>query len=478
MTSAKPVVVRFAPSPTGFLHIGSLRTALFNWLWARKHHGTFILRIEDTDQARLVPGSVENIREALEWYGLTVDAGPYFQSQRLSLYQKAANDLIASGHAYYSFESAAELEKLREVQRLQGIPIKFRSLSVASLSAEAISQKIKSGEKYVIRLRVPEEGRTVFEDSLYGTVSVENARIDDQVLLKSDGFPTYHLANVVDDHDMQVSHVIRGEEWLPSTPKHIVLYGAFGWEPPTYCHLPLILGSDKAKLSKRHGAVPALEYRSLGYMPQAILNFIALLGWNPKTEQEFFSLDELISAFDLEKLNKSSAVFDVQKLDWLNANFIRSTALPQLLELARPFIGLYADQKNILAPLDAVRGRATRLTQLAEDLKIFFEPTHLTDAAMIIAKGEDTAAAISALTLSKEIIIMLSFEDLTREKIVATFKTAITSHNTSTKSVLWPLRVALSGRVNSPGFDELLLGLGKEETLRRIEAAIVLLKKL
>ncbi|MBI5038003.1 MAG: glutamate--tRNA ligase [Candidatus Kerfeldbacteria bacterium] len=477
MASLASVVVRFAPSPTGFLHIGSLRTALFNWLWARKNNGKFILRIEDTDQTRLVPGAVENIQEALAWYGLDVDAGPFFQSQRLDLYRAAAERLIASGHAYYSFETADELTKLREVQRLQGIPIKYRSLSVASLTDAVIQEKIKAGEPYVVRLRVPEEGTTTFDDQVYGTVTVENARIDDQVLLKSDGFPTYHLANVVDDHDMEVTHVIRGEEWLPSTPKHMVLYAAFGWQPPTFCHLPLILGSDKAKLSKRHGAVPALEYRALGYTPKAILNFIALLGWNPKTEQEFFTIQELIEAFELEKLNKSSAVFDVKKLDWLNAHSIRTISPSELLEYARPFIGSYAEHKNILPALDAVRGRVTRLTDLVDDLKIFFEPIDWTNPSLIIAKGEDASQAIQSLTLAREIIRPLSFSELDRPAIVTLFKESIAQHQTSTKSLLWPLRVALSGRTNSPGFDELMLGLGKDETLQRIEKAILLLKK-
>lgn len=473
-----PITVRFAPSPTGMLHIGSLRTALFNWLWAKKNNGVFILRIEDTDRQRYVEGAVENIQHALQWYGLLPDRGPFFQSDRTELYRSFADQLVAHGHAYYSFETPEELNRLREVQRLQGTPIKYDALSVSKLSDAEIQKKIAAGEPHVIRLRVPDKGVTTFQDQVYGSVSVENARIDDQVLLKSDGFPTYHLANVVDDHDMDVTHVIRGEEWLPSTPKHILLYQAFGWIPPVFCHLPLILGTDKSKLSKRHGAVPALEYQKLGYVPWAVLNFIALLGWNPKTEKEFFSPSELMGAFDLDKLNKSSGVFNQDKLDWLNAIMIRTMDIHELLEYARPFIGQYAAHANIEMVLAIVRTRATRLTDLVDDMPIFYEPVHYADANMLIAKGESAATARHSLEQAANMLRMIPADSWNAPGIMNFFKKTISELGLSNKTVLWPLRVALTGRTQSPGFDEVLSVLGFDESLKRIQNAMSVLKKI
>lgn len=346
--------VRYAPSPTGEPHIGNMRSALFNWLFARHHQGKFFLRIEDTDQNRIVPNSLEKILEALKWLKLDWDDDLYIQSKRLDIYQKHAQELVKANKAYYCYCSEERLRKLKEEQKKKKITIMYdgrcRSIS---------NRQSPSAKKYVIRLKVPKEGQTEFNDQIRGKVSFENKYIDDQILLKSDGWPTYHLANVVDDHLMEISHVIRGEEWLSSTPKHILLYQAFNWPIPQFVHLPMILGSDKKKLSKRHGSLSVLEFRDQGYLAEALLNFIALLGWHPKekskiapqiqeqksknnfkgeTEKEIFSREELIKLFRLEDVQKGAAIFDFEKLNWMNGYYIRKMNLEDLTKMTIPFL--------------------------------------------------------------------------------------------------------------------------------------------
>jgi exopolysaccharide biosynthesis WecB/TagA/CpsF family protein len=314
------VRTRFAPSPTGFLHIGGLRTALYNYLYAKQHKGKFILRIEDTDQERLVPNAQQQLIQTLKSFNLEFDEGPgiegkygpYIQSQRLHLYQEYVQKLLDSKAAYYCFCTTERLQELREMQEQVHQPSKY-DRHCLQLNIKEIEEKIKNNEPHVVRLRIP-EGHTSFNDLIRGEVSVDNQVLDDQIILKSDGYPTYHLANVVDDHLMKITHVIRGEEWIPSTPKHIILYQAFGWLPPEFSHLPLLLNADKSKLSKRQGDVAAEDYLQKGYLPEALLNFIALLGWNPGTDDEIFSLSELTTKFTLEKVQKSGAVFNIQKL--------------------------------------------------------------------------------------------------------------------------------------------------------------------
>ncbi|MEK9151850.1 MAG: glutamate--tRNA ligase, partial [Patescibacteria group bacterium] len=315
--------VRFAPSPTGFLHIGGLRTALYNELFARKNGGIFVLRIEDTDRTRLVPGGIENIIRTMAWSGVQADEGPYLddggavqergdygpyiQSNRFDIYADHAKKLLANGGAYRCFCSAERLESMKTAMMAERRPIMYDK-KCRGMSAAELEQKMQAGEPHVIRLKMPESGNTEFNDAIRGRVSFENALIDDQVLLKSDGFPTYHLANVVDDHLMAISHVIRGEDWLPSTPKHLVLYGLFGWTPPIFAHLPLLLNPDRSKLSKRQGDVAVEEYAEQGYLPEAIVNFVALLGWNPSADREVYAKRELVDAFSLEKINRAGAV--------------------------------------------------------------------------------------------------------------------------------------------------------------------------
>ena len=313
------VRVRFAPSPTGYLHVGGLRTALYNFLYARKHHGVFILRIEDTDRTRYVEGAVENLMNTLHWAGLTFDegpgvggdCGPYIQSERLAVYREHAEQLVREGKAYYAFDTPEELEEMKAAQEKQRLMPKYDRRALR-LTPEEIRRKLADGVPSVIRLKVPDDTSIVLDDTIRGRVEFQSAMIDDQVLLKSDGYPTYHLANVVDDHLMGVTHVIRGEEWLSSTPKHVILYQDFGWTMPEFAHLPLLLNPDRSKLSKRQGDVAVEEYRQKGYLPEALVNFIAFLGWNPGDEREIFSLQELIQEFSLERVGKSGAVFSIE----------------------------------------------------------------------------------------------------------------------------------------------------------------------
>ncbi|MEW6654905.1 MAG: glutamate--tRNA ligase, partial [Bacteroidota bacterium] len=313
--------VRFAPSPTGYLHVGGLRTALYNFLFARKNNGKFILRIEDTDRNRYVEGAIENLIASLKWCGLEYDEGPdkegrfgpYMQSQRLDLYKKLADELIEKGHAYYCFCTPERLKQLREEQEKQKLPQAKYDKHCLSLSKSDIEEKLASKIPHVVRLNVIPNQKIIFDDVIRKRVEFDSGNVDDQVLIKSDGYPTYHLANVVDDHLMQISHVIRGEEWLSSTPKHVLLYDSFGWERPTFAHLPLLLNPDKSKLSKRQGDVAVEDYRDKGYLQEALVNFVALLGWNAGDDKEFYFIDELIESFSLERVNNSGAVFDLEK---------------------------------------------------------------------------------------------------------------------------------------------------------------------
>ncbi|MDD5489513.1 MAG: glutamate--tRNA ligase, partial [Candidatus Moranbacteria bacterium] len=348
----KKVRVRFAPSPTGYLHIGGLRTALYNFLYARKNKGDYFLRIEDTDQKRLVPDAVLKLMESLEWAGIGhgegvfVDEkgeifekggyGPYVQSKRLGLYQKYAHELVEKGKAYFCFCTPERLDTLRAVQEKAKLAPAYDKMCLKEVSLEEAKKRIAGGENYVIRFDIPETGETEFEDAVRGKVKFGHKNLDDFVILKSDGYPTYHLAHVVDDHLMKTTLVFRGEEWLPSTPKHILLFQAFGWEPPEYAHLCVILNkTTKRKLSKRDGDVSVEDFMKKGYLPEAVINFIALLGWNPKTEKELFTLEELIEEFDISKLNKSGAIFDTEKLDWMNGLYIRKKNSSELAELCR-----------------------------------------------------------------------------------------------------------------------------------------------
>lgn len=467
----KNIKVRFAPSPTGYLHIGGLRTALFNWLWARKNNGQFILRIEDTDQERYVEGAVENIKEALDWYGLDIDEGPIFQSERLEIYKQHIEQLVLSDKAYHCFCSAARLEEVRKVQKANKQATKYDGLCRA-LTKNEVKAKIKNGEEYVVRLKVPHQGETKFDDKIYGRVKVLNSNIDDQVLMKSDGFPTYHLANVVDDYKMEISHVIRAEEWLPSTPKHIILYQAFDWEPPVFAHLPMVLGADRSKLSKRHGAVAALEYKKMGYLPEAILNFIALLGWNPKTEEELFTLSQLIDEFDLSKVNKSSAIFNLEKLDWLNSKYISNIDVDELVELSKPFLVNIPIDDRIKPSIKLVRERVKSLHDIKEAIEFLYKDDLVYNPEILISKKDNLEDTINSLGTSLKLLDSIDNSDFDSKKLKDIFTKYIKDKELNIGVVLWPLRVAVTGLENSPDVFDVMEVLGKDNVLKRVKKAL------
>lgn len=467
----KKVCVRFAPSPTGYLHIGGLRTALFNWLWARKNNGKFILRIEDTDRERYVEGAVENIQAALGWYGIDVDEGPIFQSERLDIYKQHVQQLLDNNHAYYCFCSSDRLNEVRKVQKANKQATKYDGLC-RSLSKEEVEEKINNGESYVIRLKVPQEGETEFEDMIYGKIKVENKNIDDQVLMKSDGFPTYHLANVVDDYKMDITHVIRAEEWLPSTPKHIILYKAFDWPTPIFAHLPMVLGMDRSKLSKRHGAVASLDYKNKGYLPEAVLNFISLLGWNPKTEKELFTISELIKEFDLSKVNKSSAIFNVEKLDWLNGYYIRQMNLDELMEMSKDFLVNIPINEKTKKAINLGRERVKNIHELKDAIKFFFVEELEYDSSILVSKKDTLSDTEKSLRLSLEVLNNISERDYVTEKLKVQFESMIQKHELNNRVVLWPLRIAVTGLEKSPGVFEVIEVLGKNDTVKRVGIAL------
>ena len=334
----KKVRVRFAPSPTGYPHLGNIRTALFNWVFARHNNGVFILRIEDTDVARMVEGATDVILESLRWLGLDWDEGPYFQSQRLELYREAADRLLKQGRAYRCYCSPQRLESMRQEQMKRKQPPGYDRYC-RNLTAKECAEQEASGIIPVVRFKSPLEGQTSFNDLLRGQIVFENSTLDDFVLLKSDGYPTYHLANIVDDHLMEISHVLRADEWLSSTPRHVLLYQALGWQPPQFAHLPMILGPDRSKLSKRHGATSITEYQEQGYLPEAMFNFLALLGWSLDDKTELLTRDEIVKHFSLERISKTAAVFNKDKLEWMNGVYLRGLSLEEFTQQSYALFG-------------------------------------------------------------------------------------------------------------------------------------------
>lgn len=491
---------RFAPSPTGYVHIGNFRTALFGYLFAKHSGGKFILRIEDTDRARLVEGAVDNLLRVLKQMGIEPDEGfyldnegkvkergefgPYLQSQRLSTYQKYALQLVQENKAYYCYCSEARLDELRKEQTALKKPPMYdgHCRNLSKEQAEAESEKCRTeGRNPVIRFAMPKEGKTTLHDLIYGDISYENSLLDDQVILKSDGFPTYHLAVVIDDHLMQITHITRTEEWLPSSPKHILLYQAFGWQHPQFVHMPLLLNPDKSKLSKRQGDVAVEDFLKDGYLKDALINFVAFLGWNPKTEKEIYSLEELIQDFDLAKVNKSGAIFDIKKLDWINSHYIRALQPEALLSAAKP---IWAEKnipvKNysedfLNAVLNLEKERLKKLSQLGEGTGYYFaQPEY--DSGLLVWKKSDAADAQAKLKKLREFFDQLDDKEFSRDILETKLKTFIAENGFDNGSVLWPLRVALSGLEKSPGPFDLLavlyLGHGKNGILERINAAV------
>jgi glutamyl-tRNA synthetase len=495
----KTVRVRFAPSPTGPLHIGGVRTALFNYLFAKKHQGDFILRIEDTDQNRYVEGAEQYIINALNWCHIPFDEGPaknekfgpYRQSERKHLYKQYADALIASNNAYYAFDTAETLDFHRKDHEAKGKTFiynwhnRLKLKNSLSMSADQVQAKLEAGEDYVIRFKSPQDETLHLKDMIRGDIKIDTNILDDKVLFKSDGMPTYHLANIVDDHLMQISHVIRGEEWLPSLALHYQLYQAFGWEVPEFAHLPLILKpTGKGKLSKRDGdklgfPVFPLEwkepktaeisrgYKEDGYFPEAMINFLALLGWNPGTEQEIFSLEELINSFDLTRVNKSGARFDPDKTKWFNHHYMQEQDNSILADA-------YKQQETKLSGIDVqyismvislIKERATFVSDFWELSHFFFvAPTSYDEKAYNKAVKEDTKGILIEL-----ISIINSIEDITVENLQTHVKSWITANEISFGKVMMPLRLALVGALQGPDVFDVMFMIGKNETVKRIE---------
>jgi len=473
------VRVRFAPSPTGFVHVGSLRTALYNFLFAKSHKGTFVLRIEDTDQVRYTDGAVENLLDTLQWTGLEFDEGPgkegefgpYFQSQRIEIYNKYAEELIQNGNAYPCFCTADRLEQMRQDQIKQKMTPKYDGHCRQIPFNEAGNRR--KDEKHVIRLKIPANGITSVQDLIRGKVDFQNDLIDAQVMLKSDGFPTYHLANVVDDHYMKITHVIRGEEWLISTPKHMLLYQYFGWEPPEFAHLPLLLNPDRSKLSKRQGDVAVEDYRKNGYLPEALVNFVALLGWNRGDDQEIFSLDELVADFSLDRVNKSGAVFNQEKLIWMNGQYIRALTEDKYLihareEMKRLGIDSGDNKKNDLIAL-AIRNALETFDDIKEKSSLFINDGDLAygENALPWIKNESSKEVF--ITLAKE---MESESEITLESFKKIMSRVQADTGVKGKDLWMPVRVALTGMTEGPELPVVIEVFGKEKILKYLHQAI------
>jgi glutamyl-tRNA synthetase len=465
------VKTRFAPSPTGYLHIGGLRTALYNYLFAKKHSGTFLLRIEDTDQTRYVEGAVESLIETLKRMGLTYQEGPFLQSQRLEIYHKYADQLLSAGHAYRCFCSKERLEELRKQQEAMKLSTKYDRRCL-NLTKEEVEDKIKNGESSVIRLRIP-DGETTFDDAIRGTITIPNSEIDDQVLIKTDGFPTYHLAVVVDDHLMGITHIIRGEEWISAVPKHVIMYQAFGFEMPIFAHLPHVLNPDRSKLSKRQGDVAVEDYLNKGYLPEALNNYVALLGFNPSGDREIYTIEELVEAFDLSRVNKSGAIFDVAKLNWMNAYYIRNIDINVLLELVKPFLGdMVIKTETLEKVLMVERSRATTLADFAPLARMYTTQQSYNPEALIWKKADkaDASKQLEGVITFIQNLELSIFDD--SALLESRIKEYIEKGNLQTGNVLWPMRVALSGSEQSASPFEIAWVLGKEETLLRLRNAV------
>ncbi|MCB0426160.1 MAG: glutamate--tRNA ligase [Mangrovimonas sp.] len=496
---SQEVRVRFAPSPTGPLHIGGVRTALFNYLFAKKHNGTFILRIEDTDQNRYVEGAEAYIIEALNWCGIPFDEGPgknekfgpYRQSERKALYKQYADELIAKGKAYYAFDTAEELDSHRKDHEEKGKTFiynwhnRLKLKNSLSLSKDEVEKRLASGEDYVVRFLSPQDESLHLTDIIRGEITIDTNILDDKVLFKSDGMPTYHLANIVDDHLMHITHVIRGEEWLPSLALHYQLYDAFGWKAPQFAHLPLILKpTGSGKLSKRDGdklgfPVFPLEwknpetgetsrgYREDGYFPEAVINFLAFLGWNPGTEQELFSLEELVDAFDLERVNKAGARFDPEKTKWYNHQYMQLQSdahLAELFQRSRPEL-TSIDLGYIELVVAQIKERATFVNDFWELSSYFFiAPESYDEKAYGKAYKDDTPELMKTL-----MTVIKSINDFTVENTQTTIKGWITDSGIGFGKVMMPLRVALVGSLQGPDLFEIMYLIGKNETIKRIE---------
>lgn len=481
------VRTRYAPSPTGYMHIGNLRTGLYAYLLAKKYGGKFILRIEDTDQERYVEGAVDVIYNVMKLTGLKHDEGPdiggpygpYVQSERRGLYKEYAEKLVDLGGAYYCFCSKEQIAEARESHDMHTDgPFKYKD-PCRDIPVEEARRRIAAGESYVIRQRIPSGGTTTFVDEVFGSITVENNTLDENVLLKSDGLPTYNFANVIDDHLMKITHVMRGVEYLSSTPKYNLLYKAFGWDIPAYIHLPLIVKEGGKKLSKREGDASFEDFYKKGYLVEAIVNYIALLGWNPGTQQEMFTLKELEEQFSIEGLSKSSAMFDIKKLNWLNGEYIRKMTLEDFHKKALPYYNMVIDDKKIdLMKISRLLHDRTEVFNEIPDNIDFFKELPEYDANLYVHKKMKTNLENSLENLKYAYDELEKLDNWTEEKIDAALKSIVERIGAKNGQVLWPVRTALSGKQFTPGGAIEIAGvLGKEESLRRIKVGIEKLSK-
>jgi glutamyl-tRNA synthetase len=473
--------VRFAPSPTGYLHIGGLRTALYNYLLARHNSGKFILRIEDTDRKRFVEGAVESLINTLSWIGLDYDEGPvkdkgfgpYQQSERLSIYKENIEKLLSEGKAYYCFCTQERLKEVRDKFQQKGMQPMYDKHCL-HLSEQEVKENLEKDVPYVVRLNVEPGKQIILNDVIRGDVVFNSDIVDDQILIKSDGYPTYHLANVVDDHLMKITHVIRGEEWLSSTPKHILLYEYFGWEKPVFAHLPLLLNPDKSKLSKRQGDVAVEDYRSKGYLKEAIINFVALLGWNFADDKEFYEMDELIDKFSLDGVNKAGAVFNLEKLNWLNAEHLRKKSIDELVSLLREELkqtkyksAEYSDE-FLGSVIGVMKERVSFIKEIPEKGFYFFEDPESYDEGTVKKRWKPDSA--EHLKILVEEFSKLS--NPSKEDFENTLRSTSENLGIGTGKLIHPVRLAVSGVGGGPGVFDILYIIGKEKTINRLNKAI------
>ncbi len=482
------VRVRYAPSPTGLQHIGGVRTAIFNYFFARANGGKFILRIEDTDRERYNDESLDDLYKTLNWLGIEWDegpdkdggVGPYVQSERFDIYKEYTRKLIDSGNAYYCFCTSERLDQIREEQKKSKSKNQGYDRHCSNLSEDEIKRNLENGKSHVVRFRIPVEGKTTLTDPVMGEITRKNRDVSpDPIILKSDGYPTYHLANVIDDHKMAITHVLRAQEWIPTAPLHILLYKAFGWEVPTYCHLPLVVGKDGSKLSKRHGSTSVIEFREGGYLPESIINYISLLGWSFDDSREFFSKEDLKNIFTLKKINKAPAVFDYRKLDWFNGQYIRMKDEKELKGILLPI--LIKDKIVSTPPTDKeqeifdgvfpiIRERLKKTTDVSEIVKFLFSDLSSWNTDDAVPKKMDKAGTVEMLKLSKT--LLEGFKSRTVEENEDLFHKAAEEKGVKLGQLMQPLRVAVTGTKMSPPMFESISLLGIEKAVQRINSLI------
>ncbi len=477
VTASSPVRVRFAPSPTGYLHVGGARTALFNWLYARHAGGTLVLRIEDTDLERSTPEMVEGILAGMRWLGLNWDEGPFYQTERMHLYRAAAEKLVTAGHAYYCFCTKEELEQRRQAATAAGRAPQYDESCRKIAPADAAARR-QAGAACAVRFAVPETGSTKFQDAVFGEVEFANPELEDFVLLRSDGVPTYHLSVVVDDVDMKITHVLRGADHISNTPKQVLLYQAMGAPLPVFAHVPLILGPDKTRLSKRHGATSVISYKDEGIVPEAFRNFLALLGWTPpEGSPELLRDDELTRLFSLEGISHSNAVFDRPKLDWFNTEYIRAYSPEKLFPLIEEewkkagVVPSNADRTHLLATIDLLKPRARNLKDFAHSFRAFFSDQYENDPAAVQKFLKDASVREMLVELATQYASAPDFTEVSTEQTLRDFATA---KGVKAGALINGARVALTGQAVAPSLFAVMVNLGRDKTVARLRRANIL----